>query len=76
VQAISSGPLPSSLLFRAFVWATWAHTAAQKRCSSDLSDETLCRWNDVFHPIEGESMNRLLILGILIISTAPLFAQA
>jgi hypothetical protein len=28
--------------------ATWAHMAAQKRCSSDLSDETLCRWNDRF----------------------------
>src|SRR6516164_7332599 len=53
VQAISSGPLPSSLLSRAFVWATWAHTAAQKRCSSDLSDETLCHWNDRFTLVEG-----------------------
>jgi hypothetical protein len=24
-------------IFQAFVWATWAHTAVQKRCSSDFA---------------------------------------
>jgi hypothetical protein len=61
VQAISSSLLPSSQLFRAFVWATLDHTAAQKRCSSDFG--------------QGESMNRLLIVAILIISTVPLCAK-
>jgi hypothetical protein len=38
VQAISSGPLPSSQLFKAFVGASLAHKVARKRRSIDKLD--------------------------------------